>query len=147
MDFRKLYPEDLNLFLEFYQNNPLAEEIEDLEDRVEEIEDELRINKFKYFGFTEDNILIGYAKFRVDQDEVHLIGPFILPEHRRKGFGKEIIQRIENYCIHQKLKRINAYSFMDTKLAEEFLSDSGYKIESVTELGVKIYIKNLEEAV
>jgi GNAT superfamily N-acetyltransferase len=141
MEYRKLYEEDIELFKIFYQDNPFNENEDDLQDRIGEIEDELRINKFKYFGYIEEDKLLGYAKFRVEENEAHLIGPFILPEYRRKGLGKNIIQRIENYCTYQKLSRLNAYSFIDETLADNFLTSIGYKRESVSELGINVYAK------
>jgi len=143
MIYRKLYEEDLDLFKEFYQDNPFDEDEIDLKDRIEQIEEELMINKFKYFGYVEDTKLIGYAKFKVDVKEAHLIGPFVLPTYRRKGLGKDIIRRIETHCIHQKLDTLNAYSFLDEKLAEDFLTTIGYRLESVSELGVNVFIKKL----
>lgn len=143
MIYRKLYEEDLDLFKEFYRDDPFDENKTDLKDNIEQIEEELMINKFKYFGYVEDTKLIGYAKFKVDQNEAHLIGPFILPSYRRKGRGKDIIRRIEEFCIFKKLDRLNAYSFIDEKLAKDFLTTIGYELESVSTLGVNVFIKKL----
>ena len=144
MDFRRLYLEDLGLIKVFFQNNPLEEDKDTLQDREEEIEDDLRLNKFQYFGFVKDHDLIAFGKLRNEGDEAHFIGPFVLPEYRRKGIGKNIIEKIELHCQQKGTSRLNAYSFIDTKLAEEFLTNSGYKLESVDALGVNIYIKEFK---
>ena len=141
MIYRKLYEEDFDLFKDFYKDNPFDEDENELQDRVEEIEEELQINKFKYFGYIDETRLIGYAKFKVEENQAHLIGPFVLPSYQRKGLGQDIIKRIEVHCVHQKLDRLNAYSFIDEKLAEDFLTTIGYSLESVSELGVNVYIK------
>lgn len=143
MGFRKLTADDLALFDKFYQDNPLNEDVEDLQDHREEIESEIRINKFQYFGLVENNQLLAYGKIRYEEEEsqAHLIGPFVLPIHRRKGMGKEIIENIETRCRNKGMSQLNAYSFIDTKLAKDFLTNIGYKLESVSELGVNVYIK------
>ena len=143
MEFCELELEKLALFTQFYEENPLKEEKEDLQDRLEEIEDELRINKFQYFGFIKESTLLAYGKLRYEGDQVHFIGPFVLPTQRRKGLGRKILEEIENHCRSKGKSRLNAYSFIDTKLAEDFLTKIGYKLESVSELGVNIYIKEL----
>ncbi|MBN2154620.1 MAG: GNAT family N-acetyltransferase [Candidatus Lokiarchaeota archaeon] len=141
MELRKLDLEDMNALKQFYQNNPLNEDREDLEDRQEEIEEELRINKFQYFGYLEEDELLGYGKLRCEGEEAHFIGPFVLPSKRRRGIGKEILNHIESHCRKKGKIRLNAYSFIDTNLATDFLTSQGYKLESVDELGVNVYTK------
>jgi len=143
MEFRKLKMEDLALFKVFYQDNPLEENEEDLQIRREEIESELYSNKFQYFGFEETGILIAYGKLLYEGEEAHFIGPFVLPTHQRKGMGKKIVKNVETYCLNKGATRLNAYSFIDTKLAESFLTNIGYRLKSVSELGVNVYIKEL----
>ena len=141
MTFRKLRIEDFPLFTSFFSDNPLNEEEEDLQVRLEEIEDEIRTSKFEYFGLLREGMLIGYGKLRSEQEESHFIGPFVLPKYRRKGIGRAIITHVEGQCQERGISRLNAYSFIDTKLATEFLTSIGYKLESVSELGVNVYVK------
>lgn len=143
MEFRKLKMEDLALFMNFYQDNPLQEEEEDLQIRREEIESELQMSKFHYFGFVENGNLIAYGKLLCEGEEAHFIGPFVLPTHRRIGMGKKIVRNVETHCLNKGATRLNAYSFIDTELAESFLTNIGYKLESVSELGINVYIKDL----
>ncbi len=143
MEFRKLIMEDLVLFMKFYQDNPLKEDEEDLQIRREEIESELQMNKFQYFGIVENGILLAYGKLQFEGEEAHFIGPFVLPTHRRKGMGKKIVKNVETHCLNKGAIRLNAYSFIDTELAEKFLTNIGYKLESVSKLGVNVYIKEL----
>ncbi|MHA1111662.1 MAG: GNAT family N-acetyltransferase [Promethearchaeota archaeon] len=141
MEFHMLKMEDLALFMKFYEDNPLQEEEEDLQIRREEIESELNNNKFHYFGIIENETLIAHGKLHYEEEEAHFIGPFVLPVHRRKGIGKNLIEYIETHCRNKGVTRLNAYSFIDTKLAESFLTNIGYKLKSVSELGVNVYIK------
>ena len=141
MVFRKLQIEDFPLFTRYFSDNPLNEKKEDLQVRLEEIEDEIHESKFEYFGLIEEDKLIGYGKLRSEQEEAHFIGPFVLPKYRRKGIGRAIITHVEGQCQERGIPRINAYSFIDTKLATEFLTTIGYKLESVSELGVNVYKK------
>ncbi|TFG20745.1 MAG: GNAT family N-acetyltransferase [Promethearchaeota archaeon] len=143
MEFRKLKMEDLALFMKFYQDNPLEEDEEDLQIRREEIESELLMSKFYYFGIVENGILFAYGKLQYEGEEAHFIGPFVLPTHRRKGMGKKIVKNVETYCLNKGVIRLNAYSFIDTELAQNFLTNIGYKLESVSKLGVNVYIKKL----
>ena len=92
------------------------------------------INKNQVFKLLNDNKIIGYYSYTIDEKKVKLDNLFILPEHIGKGFGKFLINDFLKRMREEKFKRIILNSEPN---AEKFYLKVGFKKIGEFETSIK----------
>lgn len=92
------------------------------------------INKNQVFKLLNDNKIIGYYSYIIEEKKIKLDNLFILPEHIGKGFGKFLINDFLKRMREEKFKRIILNSEPN---AEKFYLKVGFKKIGEFETSIK----------
>ena len=71
----------------------------------------------------------------------HLEGWYVVPEHRRRGVGSELIERIEPWCLHRAIARLTSDTTAEYPLSPAAHAHAGFHV--LTEM--TIFVKELAD--
>jgi len=106
-------------------------------------EREMSLPISNFFVALLENQIIGYGGFWRVEDEAHLINIAVHPKYRSKGFGRKILEYLENTMAGQGLKIILLEVRKNNPKAIALYESDGFKITGVREK----YYNNTEDAV
>ncbi len=101
---------------------------------VSELEERMKgwlAGEYRGVIFEEGGVIMGYALFRPDEEEIYLRQLFIVREQRRKGYGREAM-RILREEIWPKDKRLTVDVLVKNDAAVKFWSGVGYRDYALT---------------
>lgn len=88
-----------------------------------------------------NNKIVGTAAI----EDAELLTFFVLPEYQKKGIGRKLLEKIENFAEHSGIKMIRVDSSVT---GQSFYEKSGYRRTSVEKTGTAgrqiEMVKNLE---
>lgn len=59
-----------------------------------------------FYGIEEDGKLAAYLGFNSVLDEVNIYDIAVLPDYRRKGFAKRLLEKAEEFCKENKISKL-----------------------------------------
>ena len=87
-------------------------------------------------GFVEAGIYMG-----PNGPYVHVEGWYVMPEFRGRGYGRALIQRVENWCLHRAICLLTSDTDPAYPLSSDAHARAGFrKLHDLT-----IFIKELEQ--
>ncbi len=101
---------------------------------VAELEERMRgwlAGEYRGVIFEEGEVIVGYALFRPDEEEIYLRQLFIVREQRRKGYGREAM-RILREDIWPEDKRLTVDVLVKNEAAVKFWRAVGYRDYALT---------------
>lgn len=78
-----------------------------------------RINKKEVLVATENDLIVAYAYFQVEDDVCYLLATYVLPTHQRSGIGTLLIKYLQNE-VKIKAHKIIVEVEVGNVQAEEF---------------------------
>lgn len=97
-------------------------------------------SKFEEYLIFPDKKCVGVVQFTNRNDRIFIRQLYIDPKHRRKGYAREVIQKLAAYQP-QLSYRIPVNDDVETKFwkqMEKELSEQGYVIENIDEVVYKV---------
>lgn len=85
------------------------------------------INGNYFFGVFLDNILCGYGSMNVVFDEGYINNIAVLNNHRKKGLGKAIINKMIAFGSDKKLSFLSLEVRQSNEIAIKLYSSAGFK--------------------
>lgn len=107
-------------------------------------ESELRHQNTYYNCIEIENKVIGYSGLWKILDEGHIMNVAILPEYRKKGYGKKLIENLFEFCLDNDIIRTTLEARESNKAAIKLYEKMGFEIVGTRP---KYYSKPLENAV
>jgi len=77
-----------------------------------------------------DDQIIGFSQYTIEKNIGELKYLAILPEHRNKGYGKILMERVMKYFENQSIKRIDIKVIYGNDEAKVFYEKYGFKLSS-----------------
>ena len=79
---------------------------------------------------TRDGLLAGALNLRIAASLAHVEALYVLPAHRRNGFGRALLARAEEIANYYNCHKVSA-AVMNASPALQFLLGCGYHLEAV----------------
>ena len=87
-------------------------------------------------GFIE-----GAVHYGPETPYVHIEGWYVAPEFRRQGYGRELLDRLENWCLHRTISHLTSDTDPHYPLSPRAHMASGFRV--LTQL--TIFVKELQQ--
>ncbi|MFT4326012.1 MAG: GNAT family N-acetyltransferase [Candidatus Woesearchaeota archaeon] len=99
------------------------------EDMTKELKDRFLINQELFFGYKENNELLGYITFKPffpghKHCEIYWLA--VRKEHQNKGIGSKLLGYIELYAKEHNFRKICLYTGKDMLTTRKFYENRGY---------------------
>ena len=116
---------------------------------------ELRNHLAHYFVLLENDVLVGYGGMWVLFEEAHVTNIGIHPDHRRKGYARQLLQRMMRHALSLGAEMMTL-EVRETNLGAQALyaqmefEQEGYRpryYEDTGEAALLLWNKNLERTV
>lgn len=107
---------------------------------LKSFEDELKNSAAKYFVATIEDVVAGYIGMWEMSGQCDITNVAVLPEFRRKGVGKKLIEHLIQYCKNMQLSPIflevrksnepakslyTGFGFKEVGIRKKYYSDTG----------------------
>lgn len=111
----------------------------------ERIRDELSNEDAIIMVAEEDGDVVGFAHGIWARRTGHILRVYVHPDHRGKGFGRELLATVRDALLRRGSDRIQAMVLADNELGNEFYQQAGFeKIdEGETTIGGESYTENV----
>ena len=90
----------------------------------------------KIYYIKENDKILGFVTFKIKQEEAQIGLIAVLPNSQGKGFGKNLLKKVENFCLENNVKTLHIPTQLENITACNFYTKLGYEISE------KIIIKH-----
>lgn len=145
-DFKKIGRNDYNFFKEFFTKREAEYEWEKNNKNKYElsIEDfEKILEQDEVFVILLSETPIGLIKLLDCGETVFIIDIYIQPENRQQGFGRKLVEHIEEILTENGVKKV-AFITDESDLADLFCTKIGYTPSGENNLHTKFLTSNTE---
>lgn len=99
-------------------------------------------NRFGFIATNQDRVPCGFADIEILPNHGANIAFGIDPNLRRKGYGRKLLESIEEFCLKQDIHVIRAYVDIHNSGCRNLMNRNGYN-EGPTENSMTVYSKIL----
>lgn len=84
-----------------------------------------------FWGISVEGRLIGYCSLRLILDEGHISNIAVIPQFQRKGFGREMLQLTEQFCMKNNINSMTLEVNTGNIAAVKMYLAAGYTVSGV----------------